>query len=64
MENTESAIKNEQPIEACNIEYTRRKKKYKALHFSTVKLPPSNSIIVYIPSSSIEEDQLYVMGVL
>jgi hypothetical protein len=25
MENTESAIKNEQPREACNIEYTRRK---------------------------------------
>lgn len=41
-----------------------RKKQYKALHCSTVKLPPSNSIIVYIPSSSIEEDQLYVMGVL
>lgn len=41
-----------------------QKKQYKALHFSTVKLPPSNNIIVYIPSSSIEEDQLYVMGVL
>jgi hypothetical protein len=29
MENTESAIKNEQPREACNTEYTRRKKSIK-----------------------------------
>jgi hypothetical protein len=37
MENTESAIKNEQHREACNIGYTRRTKKNSIKHYILVQ---------------------------